>query len=95
MKRYFEAADIPIAVKYIDPSYTIRAAPANASDAFYCAELGCYAVHAGLAGRTGVLVGRCHGVYAHVPIELAIQRVPRVDDELWQAVREITGQPPL
>ncbi len=95
VKHHFAAIAVPIALKYIDPSYTIRAAPANASDAFYCAELGRYAVHAVLAGRTGVLVGRCHGVYAHVPIALAIQQAPRVDDELWQAVREVTGQPPL
>ena len=95
VRRHFAATGVPIALKYIDPSYTIRAAPANASDAFYCAELGRYAVHAALAGRTGVLVGRCHGVYAHVPIALANQCVPRVDDELWQAVREVTGQPPL
>jgi len=95
IKRHFAAADIAITLKYIDPSYTIRAAPASASDAFYCAELGRHAVHAALAGRTGVVVGRCHGVYAHVPIGLAIERAPRVTDELWQAVREITGQPEL
>lgn len=73
----------------------IRAAPANASDAFYCTELGRNAVHAAMAGRTGVLVGRCHGVYAHVRIELATERTPRVDAALWQAVREVTGQPEL
>ena len=95
VQHHFDAIGVAIGLKYIDPSYMIRAAPANASDAFYCTELGRHAVHAAMAGRTGVLVGRCHGVYAHVPIVLAIERVPRVGDELWQAVREVTGQPPL
>jgi len=44
-----------------------------------------HAVHAAMAGRTGVLIGRCHGVYAHIPIELAIKRMPQVDDDLWYA----------
>ena len=48
-----------------------------------------------MAGRTGVLVGRCHGAYAHVPIERAVERLPQVEAELWQAVCEITGQPAL
>jgi 6-phosphofructokinase 1 len=95
VKSHFAALGIPIVLKYIDPSYTIRAAPANASDAFYCVALARHAVHAAMAGRTGVMIGRCHGVYAHIPIELAIPRTPRVDGDLWQAVREVTGQPPL
>ena len=48
-----------------------------------------------MAGCTGVLVGRCHGVYAHIPIELAIAHQPQVDRDLWRAVCEVTGQPPL
>jgi 6-phosphofructokinase 1 len=95
VKRHFAAASVTIQLKYIDPSYLIRAAPANTSDAFYCTALGRHAVHAAMAGRTGVLVGRCHGVYAHIPMELAIERTPRVDAALWQAVCEVTGQPEL
>ena len=36
-----------ITVKYIDPSYTIRSAPANARDSAFCLLLGHHAVHAG------------------------------------------------
>jgi 6-phosphofructokinase 1 len=84
-----------VTLKYIDPSYMIRAAPANASDAIYRGALARHAVHAAMAGSTAVLVGRCHGVYAHVPFELALSRAPQVDRRLWQAVCEMTGQAPL
>jgi 6-phosphofructokinase 1 len=93
VKQHFAGLRMPIVLKYIDPSYMIRAAAANASDAFHCVALARNAVHAGMAGRTGVLVGRCHGVYAHIPLDLAIASVAHVDDDLWQAVREVTGQP--
>jgi 6-phosphofructokinase 1 len=95
IKRDFEAANVPITLKYIDPSYTIRAAPANAADAIYCAELARFAGHAAMAGKTNVLVGRCHGVYAHVPIPVVAGRLARVERELWLAVTEVTGQPTL
>ena len=38
-------------IKYIDPSYIIRAAPANPVDSHYCARLGANAVHAAMSGR--------------------------------------------
>lgn len=92
---HFRAAHVDVTIKYIDPSYTIRAAPANATDALYCAELGRHAAHAAMAGRTDVMVGRFHGAFVHVPIPLAISRTRRVDEALFQAVREVTGQPRL
>lgn len=95
LKEHFAHAKIPVTIKYIDPSYTIRAAPANGTDAVYCSELGRHAVHAAMAGRTDVVVGRYHGVFVHVPIPLAISHTRRVDRELWTAVCEVTGQPPL
>ena len=95
IKRHFEDARVPVTLKYIDPSYTIRAAPANAADAVYCAELARSAAHAAMAGKTNILVGRCHGVYAHVPIPMVTERIARVDEELWLAVTEVTGQPSL
>jgi 6-phosphofructokinase 1 len=93
--RHFGEIGVPITLKYIDPSYTIRAAVANASDAIYCAELGRHAAHAAMAGRTNVLVGRLHGVWVHVPLPLVSSGERRVDATLWAAVREITGQPDL
>jgi len=93
IERHFARTSTSIAVKYIDPSYTIRAAPANACDAIYCTELARHAAHAAMAGRTDVLVGRCHGVYAHLPLELVVDNVPHVGSEMRTAVEELTGAP--
>ncbi len=48
---HFKSKNNPVALKYIDPSYMIRSAPANPNDALFCALLGQYAVHAGMAER--------------------------------------------
>jgi 6-phosphofructokinase 1 len=81
-------------VRYIDPSYTIRSLPTNSFDAQLCLALGQHAVHAGMAGRTDVLVGVWNQRFTHVPIGVAVavrrQLDPRGD--LWQRVLESTGQ---
>lgn len=84
-------------IKYIDPSYIIRSAPANASDSIYCARLGADAVHAAMSGRTECLVGLVNNRYVHVPMSLAVGKRNAVDPEgpLWRDVVEATGQPPL
>jgi len=92
---HFAGARVPTTIKYIDPSYTIRAAVASSSDAIYCADLARHAAHAAAAGRTGVLVGRLRGAFVHVPLELAATGARRVGPREWAAVREITGQPEL
>ena len=93
--RHFSARGKDVATRYFDPSYIIRSQPANAVDAQYCLVLGQHAVHAGLAGRTDMLVGAWSGRFTHVPIPLAIASRhcldPRGDD--WQRVLESTGQP--
>jgi 6-phosphofructokinase 1 len=90
IERYFDGR--PITLKYIDPSYTIRATRAIASDALYGAELARHAVHAAMAGHTDVTVGRCHGIYVRLPLELVVTNAPIVASELRGAVREHTGQ---
>jgi 6-phosphofructokinase 1 len=82
-------------VKYIDPSYAIRSVPACPSDSVYCWNMARNAVHAAMAGNTAMLIGRWHGRFVHVPIELAIRRTRRVspDGDLWVSVVESTGQP--
>jgi 6-phosphofructokinase 1 len=84
-----------IALKYIDPGYIIRAAPAVPSDAIYCARLGANAVHAAMAGRTSCIVGHVNNRYVHVPMALAVAERRRVDPvgPLWRDVVEATGQP--
>ena len=82
-------------VKYIDPSYIIRSVPANPQDNVYCSQLAQHAVHAAMAGKTNMLVGRWHCSFVHIPIEIATQGRRKVSpsSELWQSVLESTGQP--
>jgi 6-phosphofructokinase 1 len=86
-----------INLKHIDPSYTIRSVPANAFDSVYCIRLAHNAVHAAMAGRTEMVVGRWHGRFIHVPMPLAIRQRNTVDPDgdLWMSVLESTGQPKL
>ena len=97
IKEYFAAKKVEINLKYIDPSYMIRSMPANYNDRIYCGFLGQNAVHAGMAGKTAMLVSRWHGHYVHVPIKAAVGKAKEVhlDSPLWRSVLESTGQPPL
>jgi len=91
---YFEQKDIPITLKYIDPSYLIRSVPANTNDGLFCATLGQNAVHAAMAGKTSMLVSSWHGVYCQLPITLAISKRKTINtgERLWLNVLESTGQ---
>jgi 6-phosphofructokinase 1 len=84
-----------ISLKYIDPSYLVRAVPANAHDAIFCMQLAQNAVHAGISGKTGMLVGLWKGKFTHVPFTLATSKTKRLspEDPLWLSVIEATGQP--
>ncbi len=82
-------------LKYIDPSYIIRSAPAFPNDALFCNNLAQNAVHAGMSGRTGMLVGIWNNTFTHVPIREAVaeRKVIDPESELWRTVLESTGQP--
>ncbi|HJO04494.1 MAG TPA: ATP-dependent 6-phosphofructokinase [Acidobacteriota bacterium] len=92
---HFGSRGVVASSKYIDPSYLIRSLPANAFDSALCLTLGQHAVHAGLSGRTDMLVGTWGGRYTHVPLPLAISERRQLDVEgaVWQRVLEATGQP--
>jgi 6-phosphofructokinase 1 len=94
---HFRGTQLPVTVKYIDPSYMIRSVPANASDAVYCGALARNAVHAAMAGRTDLMIGRIHRSFTHLPLALGTRERKRIEPqgELWQAVLSSTGQPPL
>ena len=91
---YFKQRNNEVNIKYIDPSYIIRSAPANANDSVYCARLGGNAVHAAMSGRTGLIISLLHDRFVHVPIRLAVTTRNCVDPEgrLWRDVVEATGQ---
>ncbi len=93
--RHFEGRRIPITLKYIDPSYMLRGVPAGAIDAAFCADLARHAVHAAMAGKTDMMVGRLHRAFTHVPLPLVLSEKKRIDPDgdLWLAVTEGTGQP--
>ena len=82
-------------LKYIDPSYIIRSAPASPVDNIFCGYLAQAASHAGMAGKTGMAVGRSHGMFTHIPLKLLVSGRKRIDPEshLWRSVVESTGQP--
>ncbi|WP_243360467.1 ATP-dependent 6-phosphofructokinase [Fundidesulfovibrio terrae] len=85
---------LPVTVKYIDPSYIIRSVPAGAADRAHCNMLGAMAVHAGMAGKTGLMVSPLHEVPAHIPLPLvtAGRRQMDLQSSFWQQVMDSTGQ---
>jgi 6-phosphofructokinase 1 len=91
----FTAAGEEANLKYIDPSYVIRSVPANPYDSVYCLRLAQAAVHAAMAGRTEMVVGRWGNRFVHVPIPLVVAARNQVDPDgdLWMSVLEATGQP--
>ena len=93
--RYFRDAGMPISLKYIDPSYAIRSVPTTAHDSAFCLLLGQTAVHAGMSGRTDMVVSFWNHQFTHVPIGLATSARKKIDPEgaLWSSVLASTGQP--
>ncbi len=97
IKAHFKDLKREINLKYIDPSYIIRAAPANSKDAIFCGNLAEHAAHAGMAGKTGIVVGLWHDQFTHVPLTAATngRKVVDLEGELWRSTLESTGQPPI
>jgi len=95
--KYFKEKKIEINLKYIDPSYMIRARAANPIDSIYCGRLGTNAVHAAMAGKTKMLMSHINDTFVHIPTELAVAKRNCIDPEsdLWRDVIEATGQPHL
>jgi len=91
----FASAGEEVSLRYVDPGYAIRSVPANGWDAVYCLRLAQTAVHAAMAGRTAMVVGRWHGRFVHIPIPVATGSRNQVDPngDLWMSVLEATGQP--
>ena len=92
---HFISRGIAATVKYIDPSYTIRSAPATPDDSVFCFQLAGNAVHAAVSGRTKMVVGLWNGHFVHIPIQLCVKERKRIDTAglLWQSVLDNTGQP--
>ncbi|MRR34385.1 ATP-dependent 6-phosphofructokinase, partial [bacterium] len=92
---HFARTGREVNLKYIDPSYIIRSLPANPHDSVLCLLLGQNAVHAGMGGRTNMVVGFWNHQFTHVPIALATSARKKIDPEgwFWNSVLASTGQP--
>ena len=92
---HFHELQIPITLKYIDPSYAIRSVPTTAHDSAFCLLLGHNAVHAGMSGRTDMIVSFWNHQFTHVPIALAVSQRKKIDPDgaLWSSVLASTRQP--
>ncbi len=84
----------PTNVKYFDPSYHIRSVPADAADSLLCEQLARAAAHAGMAGKTDMLVGLWHNHLIHVPLAVSCSAKKQLspEGELWMAVEALTRQ---
>ncbi|MFL6530909.1 MAG: ATP-dependent 6-phosphofructokinase [Chthoniobacterales bacterium] len=94
IETFFKKEGIPIVVRYFDPSYQVRSRPANTEDAVLCDLYARHAVHAAMAGKTGVVIGFLHERFIHVPIELLATKTKRLDPASgwWRSVLAATGQ---
>ena len=94
IENYFKAQGIPVTLRYFDPSYLIRSVPADAEDSILCDFFARNAVHAAMAGKTGLVIGLLHDAFIHVPIELLVSQKKRLDlnGPAWRAVLAATGQ---
>jgi 6-phosphofructokinase 1 len=91
---YFDAQNTSITIKYIDPSYMIRSLPANANDRVFCNFLGRNAVHAGMAGKTNLLIGHWNNFFVHIPMKTVAGKRKQINPTgtLWRSALEATGQ---
>ncbi len=91
----FTDKGFPFTLRYIDPSYIIRSAPANPNDSKFCNLLAQNAVHAAMAGKTDFVIGYWNDFFTVIPIPLATSQRKKIDinSELWWHVLEATGQP--
>uniref|UniRef100_A0A7I4B1S1 ATP-dependent 6-phosphofructokinase n=1 Tax=Physcomitrium patens TaxID=3218 RepID=A0A7I4B1S1_PHYPA len=85
----------PLNLKYIDPTYMIRAVPSNASDNVYCTLLAHSAIHGAMAGYCGFTVGPVNVRHCYIPIPrvVAKSRHVNVADRMWARLMSSTNQP--
>ena len=86
--------NIPISIKYLDPSYRIRSVAKKAADAVLCHLLAEYAVHEGMSGKNNHVIGCWINFFKNVPIKLATndRRMVDLEGALWRRVMSATRQ---
>ncbi|MEI6563664.1 MAG: ATP-dependent 6-phosphofructokinase [bacterium] len=95
LEAYFKKEGLPAVFRYFDPSYVIRSQPANPEDSILCDLYARNAVHAAMAGKTGLVIGYLHDTFIHVPVEASVSKKKQLepDGDWWHAVLASTGQP--
>ncbi|KAK7389594.1 hypothetical protein VNO78_24763 [Psophocarpus tetragonolobus] len=95
IKDHFAKSQMDITLKYIDPTYMIRAVPSIASDNVYCTLLAQSAVHGAMAGYTGSAVGAVNGIHAYIPFYRINESEKKVDitERTWARLLSSTDQP--
>ena len=88
IKNHFDKVGIEVNIKYFDPSYMVRSIPAKGTDAIFCFQLAESAVHAGMAGKTDMVVGSMNEQFSHVNERKKINP----NGTLWHAVLGATRQ---
>lgn len=68
---------VSLTIKYLNPTYAIRATPANGGDADLCHRLGYTGVHSTQAGYTDFSVGLVRNYPVLIPIPLLISQSSR------------------
>jgi len=92
---YMAEQGTPASIKYIDPTYMVRATPANAADNILCLQLAHDSVHAAFAGFTNFMSGRVNGKSVIIPNSAAVNRRNAIqpNGNFWQQLVFATGQP--
>jgi len=93
---HFKKLNLPVSIKYIDPTYMIRSVPANAYDSLYCATLAQQAVHGAMAGYSGISVGKVDERYVMLPIHAVTSQGTRsldVNGRVFERLVAATKQP--
>ncbi|XP_050216994.1 ATP-dependent 6-phosphofructokinase 3-like [Mercurialis annua] len=95
IKDYSKKKKMTINLKYIDPTYMIRAIPSNASDNVYCTLLAQSAVHGAMAGYTGFTSGLVNGRQTYIPFYRITEKQNKVviTDRMWARLLSSTNQP--
>ncbi|KAI5000308.1 hypothetical protein ZWY2020_004897 [Hordeum vulgare] len=94
IKDYCKSKKMEMTIKYIDPTYMIRAIPSNASDNVYCTLLAHSAIHGAMAGYS-FTVGMVHGRHAYIPFHrvTSTRNKVKITDRMWARLLSSTNQP--
>uniref|UniRef100_A0A0E0JIG0 ATP-dependent 6-phosphofructokinase n=2 Tax=Oryza punctata TaxID=4537 RepID=A0A0E0JIG0_ORYPU len=94
IKDYCKNKKMEMTIKYIDPTYMIRAIPSNASDNVYCTLLAHSAIHGAMAGYS-FTVGMVNGRHAYIPFHrvTSTRNKVKITDRMWARLLSSTNQP--